>query len=37
MMRAFDTRQMIVVLKGHGFSRADFKANIVGFSRRGAY
>jgi hypothetical protein len=25
------------VLKGHGFSRADFRANIAGFSRRGMY
>jgi len=26
-----------IVLKGHGFSRADFRANIAGFSRRGMY
>jgi len=34
-VRAFDIRRIIVVLKGHGFSRADFRANIAGFSRRG--
>jgi len=28
---------MMMVLKGHGFSRADYKANFVGFSRRGMY
>jgi hypothetical protein len=37
MVPAFDPRQTMVVLKGHGFSRANFSANIAGFSRRGMY